>query len=306
MDLSLSRRAFQAGASVALAVPVNTLLASPPPDSKPRSIRIVVGPSKHPPGTHEVQATGRLLKDCLERSLSQLQITDTAIDLSGDWPTEKSELDRIASLVFVGDFFPPVRMEGTAKILDDIDSMTKRGCGLICVHYATGLGAKDVAEDGDHPLLRWLGGYFATRCVHHQSVAKIFEAATIQPTQVEHPILNGWKPFTIHDEPYIENYFGKNGLLPGVTILATSELPPEAPKTQAVVWSIERPYGGRGVGVVMPHFYRNWTQPDLRKMLLNAILWSSKIEIPKQGIDITLDNLAQFSPDSIEPVAKKS
>ena len=39
---------------------------------------------------------------------------------------------------------------------------------------------------GDHPLLHWTGGYFATRCKHHQSVARIFEA-TIKPANRDTP-----------------------------------------------------------------------------------------------------------------------
>lgn len=32
--------------------------------------------------------------------------------------------------------------------------MMQRGCGIVCVHFATGLPGADVAPDGDHPLLR--------------------------------------------------------------------------------------------------------------------------------------------------------
>lgn len=39
-----------------------------------------------------------------------------------------------------------------------------RGCGIVYIHYATGLGAGDVKDDGEH----------------HQPVARIFEA-TINP-----------------------------------------------------------------------------------------------------------------------------
>jgi hypothetical protein len=60
--------------------------------------------------------------------------------------------------------------------------MMARGCGIVCVHYATGLLGEDVSAEGDHPLLQWLGGYFANRsCPHHESFARIFPAATITP-----------------------------------------------------------------------------------------------------------------------------
>ena len=70
--------------------------------------------------------------------------------------------------------------------------MMKRRCGIVCVHYATGLLGTDVTPEGEHPLLRWLGGYFANRsCPHHESFAKISDAATISPAAPQHPVLRG-------------------------------------------------------------------------------------------------------------------
>ncbi len=62
---------------------------------------------------------------------------------------------------------------------------------MVCVHYATGLQAKHVTDDGDHPLLGWIGGYFATGCKHHRSVARVCPA-TLVPETADHPVLRGW------------------------------------------------------------------------------------------------------------------
>ena len=67
--------------------------------------------------------------------------------------------------------FPPMRFPDSQQSLTDLGEMMARGCGIVCVHYATGLRAEDVAEDGEHPLLHWMGGYFATACKHHRSIA---------------------------------------------------------------------------------------------------------------------------------------
>ena len=143
--------------------------------------------------------------------------------------------------------------------------MMDRGCGIVCVHYATGLTAKDVAEDGDHPLLQWMGGYFATGCKHHKSIARIFPKSTITPAAKDHPINRGWKEYTINDEPYINNYFGKDGnkLAANVTAIATAMLPPEKPSAEVVAWATQRKDGGRGFAIVMPHFFRNWKEEDM-------------------------------------------
>jgi type 1 glutamine amidotransferase len=267
-------------------------------------VLIVVGPSNHPPGSHEVAAGGRAMKHCIE---NMANLPGVKADVVTEWPKDQAVLDAVATVVFTGDQFPPMRMPDSAAIMAQLGAMMKRGCGIVCVHYATGLRADDVAADGAHPLLQWLGGYFATKCAHHQSIAKIYPAATITPAAAGHPVLRGWKEFTLNDEPYINNWFGGEGnaLLPGVTVLATSMLPPESPKSQRVAWCIERADGGRGFGIVMPHFYRNWKVEDLRRFILNGIVWTAKLDVPVDGVQTVLPDLATFAPVSVEPLPPK-
>jgi type 1 glutamine amidotransferase len=154
-----------------------------------------------------------------------------------------------------------------------------------------------VPADGDHPLLRWLGGYFANKtCAHHQGIARVFKEAVIKPVAPSHPISRGWSEFVLHDEPYINNYFGKNNNLPGenVTILATSLLPPESPKEEPVSWCIQRPDGGRGFAIVMPHFYKNWSDDELRCFILNGIVWTAGLEVPDRGVRTEKPELQRY------------
>jgi type 1 glutamine amidotransferase len=263
-------------------------------------VLVVVGPTDHPPGTHEVAAGGRVIKHCLE---NMANVPGVKVDLVSEWPKDNAVLDAAATVVFIGDTFPPMRMPDSAATLAKLGTMMQRGCGIVCVHYATGLRAEDVAADGEHPLLHWMGGYFATRCVHHQSIAKIYPAAAITPAAPRHPVWRGCNAFTLNDEPYINNYFGKDGnrLAANVTALATSMLPPDAPKPETVSWCVERPDSGRGFAIVMPHFYRNWKHEDLRRYILNGIVWTAKREVPAAGVQTTLPELGAFTPASIEP-----
>jgi hypothetical protein len=261
-------------------------------------VLIVAGPSNHPPGTHEVAAGARVVEYCLEHAENVPGIEADVVDA---WPGDRQSLKQVAAVVFTGDLFPPEQLPQRDRVMGDLSNMMNQGCGLVCIHYATGLGARHVAQDGDHPLLHWMGGYFATRCAHHQSIARVYPAAKIEPAAADHPALRGWKAFTLHDEPYINNYFGKQGLAKNVVPLATSMLPPEAPKREVVAWAVSRPDGGRGMGVVMPHFYRNWQVEDLRKLILNGIVWSARLDVPLQGVKTTLPELSQFEPAAIEP-----
>jgi len=247
------------------------------------------------------------MKYCLENVVN---ISSVQADWYDEWPKEQRVLDEASSVVFIGDTFPPQRMPDTAMILAKLDAMMERGCGIACVHYATGLWGQDVAADGAHPLLNWLGGYFANKtCPHHQGEARIYSAATITAAANEHPISRGWKEFTLHDEPYINNYFGKdeNRLASNVTAIATSMLPPENPKRETVSWCVQRADGGRGFAIVMPHFYKNWAMNDLRCLILNGIVWTAKLDVPADGVKTTLPALKEFQPVSVEfqPSKKK-
>ncbi|MCC9642476.1 ThuA domain-containing protein [Rhodopirellula sp. JC740] len=261
-------------------------------------VLIVVGPSSHPPGTHEVEAGGRLMKHALEHIENLSGIHANVVE---GWP-EKSLRDTASTVVFIGDLFPPNRLPNAQQNLAELDEMMRRGVGIACIHYATGLLGDDVTPEGDHPLLRWMGGYFANRsCPHHESFARVFPKATITPEPTDHPIARGWNEFTLRDEPYFNNYFGtdENQLASNATVLATSMLPPEAPKQETVAWCVERQDSGRGFGVVMPHYYKNWRDEDLRRLILNGIVWSAKIEVPAAGVKTKLPDLADFNPKAI-------
>lgn len=266
----------------------------------PARALVVVGPTNHKPGTHEVAAGGRLVAHALE-NLQNAPVLET--DIVYEWPGKELR-DRASTIVFIGDTFPPNRLPNPQRNLAELGEMMARGCGIVCLHYATGLRGEDVSADGDHPLLGWLGGYFAHRsCPHHTSIAKVYERATIQPAAPEHPVSRGWKPFTLYDEPYIRNYFGKNGKRPAanVTPLAYSMLPPDAPQRETVAWGVEREDGGRGFGIVMPHFYKNWSHEDLRRFILNGILWTAGVGVPSEGAVTTLPDLEQFQPEAVVP-----
>ena len=267
-------------------------------------ILIVVGPSKHPPGSHEVAAGGRLLEYCVG---NMENVSNVEADVVYAWSEIPKSLDAYATIVFIGDNFPGERLPGSEQAMKDIAAMMDRGCGIVCLHYGVGLQNEDMGPDGDHPLLHWMGGYFAAKCDHHQSIAKIYEAATIEAADPSHPVSRGWNTFTLNDEPYINNYFGpeNNRMLPDVFAVATSMLPPDDPAREVIAWGIERPDTGRGIGIVLPHFYKNWTNEDLRTFILNSILWTAKQEVPASGVQTTLPSLETFEPESVEFVPKK-
>jgi hypothetical protein len=56
-----------------------------------------------------------------------------------------------------------------------------------------------------------------------------------------------------------------------------------------MMWSVERPDGGRGFGFTGGHFHDNWGNNDFRKTILNAFAWLAKVEVPAGGIESKVD-----------------
>lgn len=111
-----------------------------------RTMLIVVGPSSHPPGTHEEGAGARLLQYCLSHAKNVAGLSAVVVN---QWPHDEAILDEVATVVFIGDQFPGARLENSERVMQDLTRMMARGCGMVCIHYATGLTEGDVAEDGN-------------------------------------------------------------------------------------------------------------------------------------------------------------
>jgi hypothetical protein len=52
-----------------------------------------------------------------------------------------------------------------------------------------------------------------------------------------------------------------------------------------MMWAVERPDGGRGFGFTGGHFHLNWQNEDQRRLMLNALVWLAKLEVPAGGIN---------------------
>ncbi len=283
-----------AGGAACQALAADTAADQPPR----KKIVFIVGPCPHSPGSHEAEAGARVLKYCLDHAagLPPLQ----TIVCSG-WPADDDTLRGAAAMVFTGDLFPPEVAPGREHAMAALGDLMSKGCGIVCLHYAMGLKADTVADDGSHPLLDWLGGYYAANCKHHKSSGGFYEKVEYLPVPGKHPILRGWKAFSFQGESYWNIYFGKNGSTAAVVPIATCMLQPEEPKPQVVAWAFERKDGGRGVGLSPPHYFREWRIDDLRTMVLNGIAWAAKIELPAAGVQCKLPELGTFQPKSVEP-----
>ena len=187
----------------------------------------------------------------------------------------------------------------------------KKGVGLACIHYAT----EPTLEKGETEWLQWIGGAFEV----NWSVNPHWNADFAKLPR--HPITQGVKPFSITDEWYFPDRFPEEmkGVMPILTtaprthheageMALMKEMPPvrEAVKKgepQHVAWAIERSDGGRGFGFTGAHFHRNWGNENFRKLVLNALLWTAKVEVPSDGVQcqLTPEDLKQ----NLDPKGKR-
>jgi Trehalose utilisation len=121
-----------------------------------------------------------------------------------------------------------------------------------------------------------------------------------------HPVARGVKPFKIRDEWYYHMRFadGMKGVTPILTAVppdktrgkpgandshgGNSEVQRHMGEPEHLMWVYQRPDGGRGFGFTGAHFHKNWGDDNFRKVMLNALLWIAKVEVPAEGVSSTL------------------
>jgi len=270
-----------------------------------KKIVFVAGPPSHGPGEHEHRAGCLLLKGCLDKVPGV-----TSVVYSNGWPQDPKAFDGAASIVLYmdgGGGHPALQNDR----LQELDALMKKGVGLACIHYAT----EPTIEKGQKEFLDWIGGAFEI----NWSVNPHWEADFKQPP--DHPIARGVKPFKINDEWYFHMRF-RDGMKSVTPIL--SAVPPESTMSrgdgphegnpavreavkrgepQHVAWACERDGGGRGFGFTGAHFHKNWGDNDFRKLVLNAILWTAKVQVPAEGVssDVTQEALKE----NLDPKGRK-
>lgn len=262
-----------------------------------KKIVLVAGSRSHGPGDHEFRAGCLLLQQCLAKVPGV-----TTVVVSNGWPADVTVFDDAAAILIYADggdghpFIKPDRLKS-------IGGLMKKGVGLGAAHY----GVEVPKDKGGPEFLAWTGGYFET----FWSVNPHWDAGfTNFPT---HPITRGVKPFRIRDEWYYHMRFpeGMKDVTPILTAVPPDQTRgkpgvndphggnPEVQKhlgePEHVMWCIERPDGGRGFGFTGGHFHKNWSDDNFRKIMLNALLWIAKVEVPKGGVEsaVTAEQLKE-------------
>jgi type 1 glutamine amidotransferase len=263
-----------------------------------KRIVLIAGRPSHPPRMHEFNAGVQLLAGCLKESGLPI---DVDFVLNG-WPKDESLLEKADAIVFYmdgGGGHEAVQESG--RRLQMIDRLAAKGVGIGCMHYAVEI----VPDQAGKEFKKWIGGHYE----HMFSCNPIWSPEFNQLP--EHPITRGVESFSAKDEWYFNMRFVNDlpgaasaktpqGLFVPILVAGPSDAVRNGPyvyppgpyphiqenkgRAEAMLWSIERPDGGRGFGFTGGHFHDNWGNDSFRKLILNACLWLAKAEVPTQGV----------------------
>jgi type 1 glutamine amidotransferase len=274
-----------------------------------KHLLMLAGKPSHGYMEHEYRAGCLLLQQCLANTPG-LKVTV----VSNDWPTDESVfrgVDAVFMFCTGGGGHPAIKPE-RLKLLGNL---MEKGAGFGTCHY----GVEVPKGDAGNAFLEWQGGYFETFWSVNPHWTASFEEFP------DHPVTRGVKPFKIHDEWYYHMRFPEG--MKGVTPIL-SAVPPDStrgkegansphggnPHVQArkgqaehVMWVYDRPDGGRGFGITGAHFHKNWADDSYRKVVLNALLWISKVEVPKDGLasSVTQEQITMNLDPKRKPDARK-
>lgn len=254
--------------------------------AKAKKILLIAGSRSHGAGEHEFRAGCLLLQTCLQQ---QAGIVSEVV--SNGWPTSDTAFEGVDAILIYADGgtgHPAIKPERLALLR----RLMKKGVGLGCAHYGVEVPK---GEPGD-ALLDWIGGYFEMFWSVNPHWVADFQ------TFPKHPITRGVHPFKITDEWYYHMRFreGMKGVTPILSALPPKETldRPDGPhsgnpavraavakgESQPLMWCTVRPDGGRGFGFTGGHFHKNWADENFRKLVLNALLWIAKADVPKNGV----------------------
>ena len=283
------KRAFRIVAFAFLALMTLALRA------EDKRILLIAGRPSHPPGMHEFRA-GCLL---LQKSLANVPGVKVEVYSNG-WPTkvegdkkvdDNSVFDGAAAVLVYADGGGghPAIQPGRIEVLDKVAA---RGAGIGFAHY----GVEVPVGAGGDALKRWVGGHYENLYSVNPMWSPNFQSFP------EHPITHGVQPFSNRDEWYFNMRWGSE--IKRVTPILT-DTPSDAVRKgpyvypsgpyphiveasghqETMMWAFERADGGRGFGFTGGHTHKNWGNPNQRKVVLNALLWLAKAEVPAKGVE---------------------
>jgi type 1 glutamine amidotransferase len=253
-------------------------LEKQPTDPNLKKIVLVAGRQSHGPGDHEFFAGCALLMKMLEQTPGVFPVM-----ARDGWPKNPKTFENAAAVVFYmdGGDGHPILHKGHKEV---VQKLIDQKVGFVNLHYAV-----EYPKSQSKHVFDWLGGYYETGFSTNPHWDADFKKLPA------HAITRGVKPFKVRDEWYFNIRFRPENKNVVPILTAT---PPEGVRgggagkfpgrEEIVAWAFERGDGGRSFGFTGGHTHRNWSNADFRRLVVNAILWSAKVEVPKDGAPVKM------------------
>lgn len=228
-------------------------------------------------GHHDYPGGCTLMAELLQQTAGV-----TAVVVKDGWPADPAVFDGARSIVFYTDgggkqaFLEPARAEALQKRIDG-------GVGVVMLHQAVDFPATFTSR-----ATAWIGGtYVASQSGrgHWDTDHRAFPV---------HPITRGVEPWKINDGwlnkiQFVEGMKGVTPLLWSGKEHAGSDAGGAA---DVVAWAYERPAGGRSFSFTGLDAHSAWSHAGVRRFVVNGVLWSAGLEIPKEGAPVAADAAA--------------
>lgn len=262
-------------------------------------VLFIAGPKSHGVGQHEHPAGCRLLADHLNASGLGIRA-----EVSEGWPSDAAKIAAAETLVIYGDGIDDHPAKGR---LTELRARHKAGKGLAVLHFALEPADAEMAAFFDEAI----GGHFSP----DWSVNPIWKMK--DPLFATHPATRGVETYGIEDEFYYHIRLRENVIPLMRALPPAGSLGDDGPRSgnpavrkaiadgvpQTLAWAVENNNGSRGFGFTGGHFHHLWGHKDFRKLVLNAIAWTAKVEVPEKGV--TADIAAKPAHPSIDVAIAK-
>jgi type 1 glutamine amidotransferase len=257
--------------TVAISLEASAHAADP---AAPKKKILLVGQQRdnHPVTTHEFLPGLRVLEACLKQNPAVEVTISEAAGAWADGPEQIRKADGVVLYVSEGAKF----ISADPRRRDALAQLAARGGGLTALHWGTGTKDAQFIE----PFVKLFGGCHGGPDRKYQVLE-----TTLKPVDAEHPAARGLTAIEAHDEFYYRLKTPQGDPAPRTLLAATIDGADER-----VGWTWERADGGRSFGFTGLHFHENWSKPFYRRAVTNGILWTLKIDIPKEGSPVDIDD----------------
>jgi type 1 glutamine amidotransferase len=237
-------------------------------EAKKKILLVSQSPDGHPAETHEYTPGLRVLAKCLQK-VPDVEVTSVvATEPWKEGPDLIGRADGVVLFLAEGAKWTSANDERHKAL----QQLAARGGGFGVLHWA--MGSREAKPIDD--FLKLLGGCHGGPDRKY----KVLEAEATLP-DAKHPVVAGISPFRVKDEFYYRLKFVE----PAGSVTPLLQVEIDGNK-ETVAWAWERPDKGRSFGFSGLHFHSNWRLSEYRRLVTQGVLWSVKLPVPKDGINV--------------------